>query len=511
MMAQRSILFTDFYQLTMAQLFFRQGMHETPSRFEYWYRRNPDYGTHQAGYGIFAGLDPLLDWMATTTATSADIEYLAGLRDDADSRIFSSDFLEWFAGAGNFSEMTVHAIAEGRVVHPNVPLVVIEGPMAMAQLLETPLLNELNHQTLIATKASRVVGAARGGRVVDFGLRRAPGLGANAATRAALIGGAVSSSNVEASRSLGTRPTGTHGHSMIQAFIAKGGSEIDAFRAYAETYPDGCVLLVDTIDTLRSGVPNAIEVFKELRGQGHEPRGIRLDSGDLAYLAVASARLLNDAGFEDVTIVLSSSLDELAIFQIISQIETDARRADLEPESIIGRLAFGVGSRLIASQGQSYLDGVYKLVALESGDTWEPAMKLSDTPEKAANPGVKSINRLYDSRGVATADVLSAEGEDLAATGTIHLHHPTQLGIAREVDADRISRIEPLHETVMENGKRLSPPATIAEMTARRTADLDLLDGGVRRLINPHVYHVSLSQRLWELKADMVSKVQAEL
>lgn len=307
---------------------------------------------------------------------------------------------------------------------------------------------------------------------------------------------------------LGTRPSGTHAHSMVQAFMAMGGSEIEAFRAYALLYPDSCLLLVDTIDTLRSGVPNAIEVFREIRERGHEPRGIRLDSGDLAYLAVASARMLDDAGFPDTTIVLSSSLDELSIFQILSQIETDAPRAGLDPAAVIGRLSFGVGSRMIASQGQSYLDGVYKLVALEEDGAWLPAMKLSDTPEKVANPGVKRAWRLYDSRGVATADVLAADGEELTAGETIRLHHPTQLGVTREIATASLSRIEPLHTTVMERGRRLRKPDSIADMTARRTTDLDLLDGGVRRVINPHVYHVSLSSRLWQLKTDLGSRVR---
>jgi nicotinate phosphoribosyltransferase len=510
-MPSQSLLFTDFYQLTMVQLYFDEGIHEMPARFEYWFRRNPDYGTHQAGYGVFAGLDPLLDWMAGTQATSDDVEYLAGLRNESGSAVFSGAFLEWFAEAGNFGAVILEAIAEGRVVHPNVPLVIAEGPLAMVQILETPLLNILNHETLIATKASRIVEAARGRPVVDFGLRRAPGAGANAATRAALIGGAVASSNVEASRWLDIIPSGTHAHSMVQAFMAMGQSELDAFRAYARVYPDDCLLLVDTIDTLRSGIPNAITVFDELRADGHRPLGVRLDSGDLAYLAIESARLLDAAGHGDTRIVLSSSLDELAIFQILSQIEAEARRQGFDADPVIARLAFGVGSRMVSSEGHPALDGVCKLVAIRDGGEWRPAIKLSENPEKVANPGRKRVWRLYDERGVATADVLALEDESLDEADTLVLSHPTQFGVTRSVDAASISRIEPLHETVFAGGERRTERVPLDELRARRRADLERLDGGVRRLINPHVYHVSLSPGLMALKRDMIRQTRRNL
>ncbi len=469
-MPSHSLLFTDFYQLTMAQLYFDEGIHQTPARFEYWFRRNPDYGTHQAGYGVFAGLDPLLDWMESTRATHDDIEYLAGLRSETGGPIFSAEFLDWFGAHGDFTAVTLDAIGEGRVVHPNVPLAVAEGPLAIVQLLETSLLNILNHETLIATKASRIVEAARGRPVVDFGLRRAPGAGANSAARASLIGGAVASSNVEA-----------------------------------------CLLLVDTIDTLQSGVPNAIIVFDELRAAGHQPLGIRLDSGDLAYLAIESARLLDAAGHHDVRIVLSSSLDELAIFQILSQIEGEARRQGFDADPIIDRLAFGVGSRMVSSEGHPALDGVCKLVAIRDGGEWRPAIKLSENPEKVANPGRKKVWRLYDERGVATADVLALEGELIDDETTLVLSHPTQFGVTRPIDASAISRIEGLHTNVFAGGKRLSDRVPLAELRERRRLDLEALDGGVRRLINPHVYHVSLSPGLMALKQDMIRRTRRDL
>lgn len=510
-MSDRSILFTDFYQLTMAQLYFDEGIHEMPARFEYWFRRNPDYGTHQAGYAVFAGVDPLLNWMESTRATDDDIAYLAGLRSETGTPVFSPEFLDWFRAHGDFSAVTLDAIAEGRVVHPNVPLVVAEGPLAIVQLLETPLLNILNHETLVATKASRIVEAARGRPVVDFGLRRAPGAGANSAARAALIGGAVASSNVEASRLLGTVPSGTHAHSMVQAFMAMGRSELDAFRAYARVYPDACLLLVDTIDTLHSGVPNAITVFDELVADGHEPAGIRLDSGDLAYLSIESARLLDAAGHGGVRIVLSSSLDELAIFQILSQIEAEARRKGFAAEPIIQRLAFGVGSRMVSSEGHPALDGVCKLVAVRDGDAWRPAIKLSENPEKVANPGRKKVWRLYDERGIATADVLALEDEPIDGTSALTLSHPTQYGVTRTIDASRISRIEPLLSIVFSDGERRIDPVPLDDLRARRRRDLETLDGGVRRLINPHVYHVSLSPGLMALKQEMIRQTRERL
>src|SRR5574340_418662 len=275
------ILYTDEYQLTMAQLYFRSGLHEKRVQFDHFFRNNPDYGPHQAGYCVSAGLQWLTDWMDEVSFRDEDLDFLRGQKGRTGARIFGEDFLRWLRAYGNFSGITLKAIPEGRVVHPGVPLTVVQGPLVMAQILETPLLNFLNYETLIATKASRMRESARGQLIIDFGMRRGQERGANAGTRAALIGGADFSSNVGVSHVLGYAPKGTHAHSMVQAFMALGEGELGAFRAYAEVYPDDCLLLVDTVNTLESGVPNAIRVFEELRRKGHSPAGIRLDSGDL--------------------------------------------------------------------------------------------------------------------------------------------------------------------------------------------------------------------------------------
>ncbi|MCA9982406.1 MAG: nicotinate phosphoribosyltransferase, partial [Anaerolineales bacterium] len=299
------ILFTDQYQLTMAQLYFRMGLHEKRVQFDHFYRTNPNYGSHQAGYCINAGLEWLLDWMQSSAFRDEDLEHMRGLTDAVGNRLFGDDFLAWLGKHGRFDSLTLHAIPEGRVVHPNVPLTIVEGPLAMAQILETSLLNHLNYPTLIATRASRISQAGRGQVLMEFGMRRGHERGVNAGTRAALIGGANFSSNAGISHVVGVPPKGTHAHSMVQLFMALGEGELAAFEAYADVYPDDCLLLVDTINTLESGLPNAIKVFEKLRAKGHQPVGIRLDSGDLAYLSIQAAKLLNDAGFADTNIVLS--------------------------------------------------------------------------------------------------------------------------------------------------------------------------------------------------------------
>lgn len=502
------ILFTDHYQLTMAQLYFRLGIHEQPAQFDHFFRSYPDYGGHQAGYCINAGLEWLLDWMDTTRFREDDIAYLAGLTGSTGRRMFDDDFLAWLGLNGTFEAINLEAIPEGRVVHPSIPLTVVRGPLAMAQILETPLLNHLNYQTLIATKASRVNEAGRGRPVLEFGLRRAPDRGANAGSRAALIGGADYTSNVGVSRSMGIASKGTHAHSLVQVFMARGEGELGAFRAFAELYPDDCLLLVDTIDTIESGVPNAITVFEELRAKGHEPIGIRLDSGDLAYLSIQAAQRLNEAGFPGVSIVLSSNLDELAIWQIISQIEEEAARYGVDPAQLIGRLTYGVGTRMITSQGDSALDGVYKLVALREAGSWIPVLKVSEARAKIPNPGKKQTWRFYDQRRTATADVLGVEEEDPLSEERVTLHHPTEHTSHRTLDRAAISEVEPLGVEILREGELVYELPHLDDIRARRRADLDRLDPGVRRLINPHVYHVSLTRALWERKVDSVEKAR---
>lgn len=505
---KHSILYTDMYQLTMAQLYYRMGLHDKQAQFDHYFRSYPDYGTHKAGFCINAGLDWLLDWMDSVRFESEDIEYLRARKSQTGKQMFADDFLDWLLQNGNFEGITLHAIPEGRVVHPNVPLTVVMGPMAMAQVLETPLLNMLNYQTLIATKAARIREIGRSQLLLEFGMRRAQDGSANAGTRAAIIGGADFSSNVEISRQLGYEPKGTHAHSMVQAFMALGGSELDAFQAYADVYPDETLLLVDTIDTLDSGVPNAIKVFEGLRRKGHEPVGIRLDSGDLAYLSIQAARMLNEAGFEQAKIVLSNQLDELVIWQIITQIQDEAPRYGIEAEQLVERLVYGVGTRLITSSGDAALDGVYKLVAICKEDEWVPAIKISETPAKTINPGHKRVWRVYDQRAKATADLMSLDNEDPRQMEGILFRHPTDHAKYRQLAADEITEIEPLLVPILDEGKPIYDVPGIEQMRKQRDRDMDRLDPGVKRLMYPHHYHVSLTENLWDLKQKLIEEAR---
>jgi nicotinate phosphoribosyltransferase len=293
--------------------------------------------------------------------------------------------------------------------------------------------------------------------------------------------------------------------------MALGMGEEGAFDAYAEIYPDDTTLLVDTIDTLESGVPNAIRTFEKLRSRGHTPRGIRLDSGDQAYLAIQSALLLNQAGFENTSIVLSSDLDELVIWQIITQIRTEAPRYGLDADALIKRLVFGVGTRLITSWGEPALGGVYKLVAVQQEGTWESAIKISETPAKTPNPGIKSVWRLYDRRGKATADLLTLDREQPIAGERMTLRHPTDHTKLRTLNAGEIVRVEALHVDVLRNGEFIHELPTMEEIRAQRATDVELLDPGIRRLVNPHIYHVSLSPALWDLKQDLIAEARGDL
>ena len=504
------ILFTDQYQLTMAQLYFRNGVHEMPAQFDHFFRSYPNYGNHQAGYAVSAGLGTLIDWMQTTHFRDEDIAYLKAQKTRAGDRLFADDFLQWLKHSGDFNAITLSAIPEGRVVHANAPMTVIEGPMANAQLLETALLNQLNFQTLIATKAARIRESAQGRMILEFGVRRAQDRGANAGTRAALIGGADFSSNAGMSNVLGFDAKGTHAHSMVQAFMAMGGSEIDAFRAYADLYPDDCLLLVDTINTLESGVPNAIRVFDEITTKGHKPVGVRLDSGDLAYLSIQVAKMLNDAGYTETSLVLSNQLDELVIWQITAQIRDEAPRFDVDADNVIRRLVYGVGTNLITSMGDPALDGVYKLVSIKHNGAWTPAIKISETPVKTLNPGNKRVWRLYDKRGMATVDLMCLEDEDPRTQEWITLRHPSDHTKFRTLRTSEVSRMEPLLVDVMREGKLVNPLPAIEEMRELRRRDIDKLDSGVRRLINPHTYHVSLSNTLWEMKQQLIANAQRQ-
>jgi nicotinate phosphoribosyltransferase len=292
---------------------------------------------------------------------------------------------------------------------------------------------------------------------------------------------------------------------MVQTFLALGMDELEAFRAYASVYPDDCLLLVDTVDTLASGVPNAIKVFEELRRRGHAPVGIRLDSGDLAYLSLHAAKMLDEAGFPDTIIVLSNQLDEPTLAQIVHQIKDEAAANGLDADRLIGRLVYGIGTRLIVSQGDAALDGVYKLVAVREKGEWVPAIKISETPAKILNPGEKEVSRLYDRRGMATADLIARAGEDPRAEDPLRLHHATTMGVSRTLPQEQVAEVEPLLVEVLREGRCMVELPDIPHLRERRQADLERLDSGVRRIVNPHTYHVSLTDKLWRLKQELVA------
>ncbi len=345
--------------------------------------------------------------------------------------------------------------------------------------------------------------ASKGQPILEFGLRRAQGLGGNNGVRGALIGGANGSSNIGMSHSLGLQAKGTLAHSLIQSFIALGEGELGAFRAYADLYPDNCLLLIDTINTLESGLPNAIKVFEELQAKGYRPVGIRLDSGDLAYLSMKCARELNRAGFPETCIVLSNQLDEIMIWQILSQITEEASLWGLDADDLIKRLVFGVGTALITSKGCPALDGVYKLAAIQKENKWIPAIKISESPRKTLNPGAKKVWRLYGKRGRANVDLIGLETEDPTREETILLRHPLEAQMQRNLQKTLLSGSEELLQPVLIQGKQVYSPPPLEEIHRIRKKDLNRLDAGVKRLVNPHIYHVSLTQALWELKRKM--------
>ncbi len=500
-------LFTDHYQLLMSQLYFKNNLHEKKVQFDHFFRDYPDYGSHKAGYCITAGLEWLIDWLENTVFGDIEIEILKSHKNSNGERLFHDDYLDWLKKNGSFKSLNIKSIPEGRVVHPHEPLTIVEGPAAIAQIFETILLNNLNFQTLIATKASRIKEITKGQMIIDFGARRAQDRGAIAAVRAALIGGADYSSNVGISHLLGYPPKGTHSHSMVQLYLALGKTELEAFEAFADLYPDECVLLVDTINTLESGIPNAIKVFKELKKNGHKPIAIRLDSGDLAYLSIIAMQMLDEAGLTDVGIVLSNELDEMNIWQIISQIREDAPKHKVDPDNLIKRLTYGVGTRLITSEGDPALGGVYKLVAVEEKKDWLPAIKISESVEKIPNPGNKQVYRIYDKSNKATADLVALSDENIMESKKITLRHPFNQTKKRILNTDNFKEIEPLLVDIYKDGNLVYDFPSIEDMRKQRERDLDRLDTGVKRLIYPHLYHVSISENVWNMRNDLISKL----
>ena len=497
-------LFTDQYELVMAQLYFKMGLHEQPVQFEHFFRDYPDYGPHKAGYCINAGLEWFTDWMQNTSVTDKDIELMRQSKTSEGKQLFRDDFLEWLRKNGNFSQLNLRSVQEGRVIHPNTPVTAVEGPLAVAQLLETALLNQLNYQILIATKASRIKDIVKENSVLEFGARRAHDRGANAGARAALIGGADFSSNVGISYELGFPPKGTHAHSMVQLFLALGKSELDAFEAFADLYPDDCILLIDTVDTLNSGLPNAAEVFEKLKKKGHQPVGIRLDSGDLAYLTIKSAVFMDEAGFPETKIVLSNELDELRIWQILSQIRREAPAFNADPDQIIKRMVFGVGTNLITSSGDASLSGVYKIAAVRYNGEWKPTLKLSETTKKMTLPGQKQVWRIIGKDGKASADLICSVTEEPESEDELQLISVIKEEERRKVKRENISRLDPLLTDIIKDGKLVYNFPSIGEIREARVKDLNELDFGVRRLVNPHIYQVSISEEISELKKSLI-------
>ncbi|AJE03738.1 nicotinate phosphoribosyltransferase [Geobacter pickeringii] len=468
-----SPLLTDLYQLTMLAGYLEEGIADTPAVFDLFFRHNP----FQGGYAVFAGLDPALSYLEGLRFAEDDLEYLQGLGLFRPAFI---DFLRSFRFTGRIT-----AMPEGTAVFANEPLLTIEAPLAQAQLVETALLNIINFQTLVATKGARIVHAAAGGTVLEFGLRRAQGPdGGVSEARAAYVGGVRSTSNVLAGKLFGIPVKGTHAHSWIMAFP----DELTAFRKYAEVFPDNCVLLVDTYDTLQSGIPNALTVARELREQGHELVGVRIDSGDLAYLSRESRRAFDEAGFPDVKIVASNELDEY----VIESMRSEGGRVDI----------YGVGTRLAtcAGEGGGALGGVYKLVRI--GD--RPRLKVTSDIAKATLPDRKRLLRAVAPDGSFIQDVICLDAEEVLPGDTVY--DPTNP--LQYVTIPREARLVELRSTVMAEGVRTAPSPPLDDLADRTADQLARLPRGCLRFINPHRYKVSVSRRLNELRLQLMNEVQ---
>ena len=457
-----SALHTDLYQLTMLAGYFRKGMHRHPATFDLFFRQSPFRG----GFAIFAGLQPALDYLEKLRFTDDEISYLARLD------IFDASFLDALSTFRFRGEVT--APAEGTLVFPNEPLLTVSGELAETQLVETALLNTINFQTLAATKAARISLAAGDAEIIEFGLRRAQGPdGGLGLARAASIGGVTSTSNVLAGKTFDLPVRGTHAHSWVMAHD----DELSAFRAYAEVFPDSCVLLVDTYDTLSSGLPNALTVARELRENGHVLKGIRLDSGDIAELSLAARRMFDDAGFPDVKIVASNDLDE----ESITAIRNAGGRVDI----------YGVGTRLAtcAGSGGGALGGVYKLVSLNG----RPRQKSTSDPDKSTLPGTKQIYRFFSADNTLVADLLTLADEPIPDIGEITEKH----GLPKEC------RIVKIRETVMLDGKQSVPRETLSAMSQRRENQMETLTDNYKQPAVTQSFPVYISEALVKLQQSL--------
>ncbi len=457
-----SPLYTDLYQLTMGQAYFKENTHETPSCFDYFFRKLPFNG----GYVILAGLEPLFEVLNDFRFCESDLDYLKG-------QGFDTQYLEYlkeFRFKGR-----VLGMREGEIVFPNEPILRVEGTMLECQLVETVLLNFVNFQSLIATKASRVRQSAGSRVLADFGLRRAQGTGAMLATRASIIGGFDSTSNVWAALNYGIAASGTMAHSFIESFD----SELEAFRAYAKTFPDKCVLLVDTYNTISSGIPNAITVAKELEGQGHKLKAIRLDSGDLAYLSKKARQVLNQNGLNYVNIVVSNQLDEHVIKSLLDQ---------GAPINI-----FGVGTSMIIGRPDGALDGVYKL----SEFAGTPKLKISENLQKTTLPGRKKVLRFVDDEGLFQADCIVLEGDSIPG----EMFHPTEKDKSLSLAGLTPHELFVQH---MEDGKVLAEKNTLLDLQKGVMERLKSLPPEHKRFDFPHIYKVGVSAGLLDLKIRLV-------
>lgn len=468
-------LLTDFYQLTMMNGYLKNDMMEEEVVFDLFFRENPC----DSGYTIVAGIEQIIDYIENLKFHQDELDYLASLG------TFGEDFIE---ALRNFTfRGTIYGVEEGTVMFPHEPLLRVKGTCFETQLIETALLNVMNHQSLIATKAARIVTAAKGDPVFEFGLRRAQGPDAGVfGARAAVIGGCSSTSNVLAGMKFNLSVVGTQAHSWIQKFP----TELEAFRAYAKAYPDGCLLLVDTYNTLETGVPNAITVFRELRARGHEPKGIRIDSGDIAYLSKQARKMLDEAGFPDTTIVASSDLDE----DTISALKDQQAKID----------GWGVGTNLITSKNCPALGGVYKLSAAEEKGALVPKIKISNNPEKITNPGFKNIYRIYDAQsGKAQADLITLEHEVLDEDKPLTIFHPIYTWKQTTFTNYRLKK---LLIPIYQDGKLVYRRRSTEEVREKVSRELDSLWPEYKRLTRPQIYKVDLSQALWQLKQDLVNE-----
>lgn len=469
-------MLADFYEFTMANGYLENNMEDKIAYFDMFFRAIPDNG----GFAIMAGVEQLIEYLKNLRFDKEDIEYFKS------KKIFGDKFLDYLRDF----EFTcdVWAIPEGTPIFPREPIVIVRGPVIQAQLVETMILLTVNHQSLIATKANRIVRAAQGRTVMEFGSRRAQGYeAAILGARAAYIGGCIGTANTIVDRDFSVPALGTMAHSWIQMFP----SEYEAFKAYAETYPDNCVLLVDTYNTLKQGVPNAIKVFKEvLLPMGYRPKGIRIDSGDIAYLSKEARKMLDEAGFEDCIILASSSLDEYVIRDLINQ----GAQVD----------SFGVGERLITAKSEPIFGGVYKLCAVEENGELVPKIKVSENVGKITTPGFKQVYRLFSrDTNKAIADVITLHDEVINDDEPYEIFHPLYTWKRKIV---RNFYAKPLLVKIFDKGTNIYQSPDVHEIRQFCKEQIDLLWDEVKRFERPHEYFVDLSQALWDIKDNLLKK-----